>query len=124
VVAEWLDDKALPQGVRKNKQGFVQLAEVYKQLNAPLGELGRSSLVLANRSVTGTDKTYERYLETIGGITSERDQIAGQIRTALDAAAFGGKPVNEFSELGLDIRARLLIDSVNLLAGHERHNED
>ncbi len=124
VVAEWLDEHALPQGIKKNKAGFVQLAEVYKQLNAPLGELGRASMVLANRGVTGSDKTYERYLETIGGITTERDQLANQIKTALNNAAFANQPVNEFSELGLDIRARLLIDSVNVLAGHERHNED
>jgi hypothetical protein len=124
VVAEWLDDNVLPQGIKRNKQGFIQLAEVYKQLNAPLGELGRASMVVANRGVTGSDKAYERYLETIGGITTEREQLANQIRAALDGAAFANQPVNEFSEIGADVRARLLIDTVNLLAGHERHNED
>ena len=124
VVAEWLDDNALPKGVKKNQQSFIQLAEVYKQLNAPLGELGRSSLVLSNRAVTGSDQTYALYLETIGEITNERNQLGNQIRSVLDAAAFGNQSVDQSSEAGLDVRARLLIDRVNILAGHERHSED
>jgi len=38
---------ALPSGIRQGRENFVELAEVYKQLNAPLGELGRASMVYA-----------------------------------------------------------------------------
>ena len=100
------------------------LAEAYKQLNAPLGDLGRASLVYSNRSVTGSDQTYANYLATIGEITNERDQLVGQIKTALDTAGFGNKSVNEVSEIDLDVRAKLLIQRVTDLAGHERHNQD
>jgi hypothetical protein len=124
VVAEWIDDKSMPKGIKKNQIGFVQLAKVYKQLNAPVGELGRSSMIFANRSVTSDDKVYARYLQTIGAITAEREQLGSQIRAALNGAAFDNQAVNEFSELGLDIKAQLLIDSVNLLAGPERHSQD
>lgn len=124
VVAEWIEDKSMPKGIKKNQPGFVQLAKVYKQLNAPVGELGRSSMIFANRSVTGSDKTYARYLQTIGAITAEREQLASQIRTQLNGAAFENQAVNEFSELGLDIKGQLLIDTVNVLAGPERHTQD
>jgi hypothetical protein len=124
VVAEWLDENALPKGIKKNKDAFIQLSEAFKQLNAPLGDLGRASLVLSNRAVTGNDQDYARYLETIGGITNERDQLVNQIKTALDGAAFNNRPVNEFSEIGLDIRAKLLTGLVTELAGHERHEHD
>jgi hypothetical protein len=124
VIAEWLEQDALPKGIKKDRGNFVLLAETYKQLNAPLGELGRASLVFANRSVTGNDKAYANYLETISDITSQRDQLVSQIKTALDAAAFDNKSVSEVSEIDLNVRAKLLIERVNELAGHERHNED
>ena len=63
VLSEWLQQQALPSGIRQRQENFVELAEAYKQLNAPLGALGRASLVYANRSVTDTDKVYARYLK-------------------------------------------------------------
>jgi hypothetical protein len=124
VIAEWLEQDALPKGIKKDRGNFVLLAEAYKQLNAPLGELGRASLVYANRSVTGSDKDYAEYLKTMSDITTQRDQLVAQIKTALNAAAFEGKAVSEVSEIDLDVRAKLLIEQVNELAGHERHNQD
>ena len=71
VLAEWIDDKALPRGIRQRRENFVELAEVYKQLNAPLGKLGRASMKYANRSVTDVDTAYARYLAKIGDITDQ-----------------------------------------------------
>src|SRR3984893_4635579 len=39
VVAEWMHSQALPDGIRDNRDNFIDLAQVYKQLNAPLGHL-------------------------------------------------------------------------------------
>jgi hypothetical protein len=119
VVAEWMHNHALPQGIREGRENFTELAEVYKQLNAPLGKLGRASLVWSNRSVTGTDKTYARYLKRIGEITDERNEIASQIKTVLNNAEFQGKPIGEGNEDGLGHRAKALIDEVTDLAEHD-----
>jgi hypothetical protein len=116
VVAEWMQSDALPDGIRDSRENFTELAQVYKQLNAPKGQLGRASLVWSNRSVTGTDKTYARYLEQIGDITADRNQLASQIKTVLNNAEFHGQPVGEGTEDGLGIRAKALIDRVNDLA--------
>jgi hypothetical protein len=124
VIAEWIEQDALPTGIKKDKGNFVLLAEAYKQLNAPLGDLGRASLVYANRSATGSDKTYANYLATMSEITTERDQLVSQIKTALDTAGFGNKAVGEVSEIDLDVRAKLLIQRVTDLAGHETNNQD
>jgi hypothetical protein len=120
VLAEWLEPSALPQGIRQRREDFVELAEVYKQLNAPLGLLSRKSLVLSNRSITADDKTYARYLKKIGAITDERDELAGKIKAVLDAAAFGSQPVSDRSEDGLAERAHRLIDKVEDLAERNR----
>lgn len=124
VLSEWLEQRALPPGIRQRQENFVELAEVYKQLNAPLGELGRASLVYSNRSVTDTDKVYARYLDKMDDITSERNKLAADIKALLDAAAFGNRPIDEGSEDDLGRRARALIDRVRDLADREHRDED
>jgi hypothetical protein len=119
VIAEWIQEQALPQGIRKGTEDFTELARLFKQLNAPLGRLGRASLVWANRSVTGNDKVYASYLKRIAEITDERNKLAGQMKTALNDAAFHNKAVGEFSEIDLTIRGKLLIDQVEDLAGRD-----
>jgi hypothetical protein len=125
VLAEWMETQALPQGIRQRREDFIELADAYKQLNAPLGLLGRKSLVYANRSVTADDATYMRYLVKIGDITAQRDSLAAQIKAALNGAAFNHQPVGEGSEDSLSHRARALIDRVEDLAepkGDHDHN--
>ena len=120
VVAEFIQDNALPPGIGKSRENFVELAQVFKRLNAPKGELGRASLVWSNRSVTGTDKVYARYLKRIGDITGDRDQLASQIKTVLNNAAFHNQAVDEGAHDGLGHRAKALIDQVKDLAEHDR----
>jgi hypothetical protein len=119
VVAEWIHDHALPGGIRNGRENFVALATVFKQLNAPKGELGRASLVWANRSVTSDDKTYAHYLKRIADITEDRNDLAGKIKTVLDNAAFHNQPVGEGDENGLGHRARAIIDEVKDLADRD-----
>jgi hypothetical protein len=118
-IAEWMQEQALPQGIRKHPDSFTDLAQVFKQVNAPLGRLGRASLAWSNRSITANDKVYANYLKRIGEITEQRDQLAGQIKTALNNAAFHNKAVDEATQLELSIRAKLLIEQVEILAGRD-----
>jgi hypothetical protein len=124
VLSEWIARTALPSGIRRGQENFVELAEVYKQLNAPLGELGRASMLYANRSITDVDTAYARYLSKISDITNQRNSLAGEIKTVLDAAAFGNRPVDEGSEDGLGHRARALIDRVKDLTERDHHAEN
>ena len=128
VLAEDIDGRALPDGIQDRTEDFVELARLYKQLNAPLGSVGMNSLVFANRSIISDDTTYGNYLATIGSITANRDALAGQIKAVLDNAAFANKPVNERTEDGLGAQARRIIDQVEDLAeshhGHDDHDHD
>ena len=76
-------------------------------------------MVWANHSITGNDKVYASYLKRIGEITQERNKLAGQIKTALNNAAFHDRAVDEFAQIDLTIRAKLLIDQVEDLAGRD-----
>jgi arylsulfatase A-like enzyme len=124
VVAEWMHQHALPDGIRDARENFTELAEIFKQLDAPKGELGRASLRWSNRSVTAPDRVYARYLQQIGEITEQRDELAGQIRTVLDNAAFHNQPISEDAEDELGHRAKALIDQVKDLAERERDARD
>jgi hypothetical protein len=122
VVAEWMNSRALPDAIRDHRDNFTDLAAIYKQLNAPLGQLGRASLIWSNHSVTGADKTYAQYLKRIGEITEERNELASQIKTVLNNAEFHNQPVDEDSE-GLGRRAKELIEKVKELAESEDRAE-
>jgi hypothetical protein len=123
VLVELIDDHALPPGLRGEggEDRFVELARAFKQLNAPLGPVGRNSLRYANRSILADDATYGRYLATIGDITGQRDELAGEIKTLLDGAAFNLQRIGEHQADQLIGRARRLIDRVEDLANNEHH---
>ena len=124
VLAEKLFEQALPSGIRRRREDFIALAKTYKQLNAPLGSVGRNSLVYANRSITSDDAIYAQYLTKLGAVTSDRDSLAAQIKTALDAAAFANQPLDEQQQDGLARRARKLIDQVGDLAENRRREAE
>ena len=126
VLIELLDDRALPRSLR-GSENFLELAQAYKQLNAPLGSVGLNSLRLANMSILGDDAGYGKFLATIAEITSRRDALAGEIKAALDGAAFGNQPIKEQQQDQLVRRARAMIERVADLAGgdqdHDRDND-
>jgi hypothetical protein len=124
VLAERLEEQALPHGIRNGVENFVELARAYKQLNAPLGSVGMNSLDFANRSIVADDTTYGQYLTTLGGITTSRDALATEIKAALEAASFAGQRVDERTEDDLVRRARRIIDQVADLAGGRDHDHD
>jgi arylsulfatase A-like enzyme len=123
-VAEWMLDHALPDGIRDARENFIELAQLFKQLDAPKGELGRASLVWSNRSVTAADKVYADYLKRIGDITVDRNELASQIKTVLNNAEFHNQPVDEGAEHDLGRRAKSLIDEVKELAEHDHNAQD
>jgi hypothetical protein len=115
VLVENIEEHALPRGLGEGGEDFVELARVYKQLNAPLGSVGLNSLKISNRAITSDDTTYAKYLKQIGDITVARDQLATQIMTVLNAAAFK-KSKGELHDDDLVERAKRLIDQVEDLA--------
>src|SRR5215471_16568977 len=122
VLAEDLDERALPHGIRAHREQFLKLARVYKQLTAPLGSVGLNSLDFANRSIVADDTTYAQYLATLGAITSNRDALASEIKAVLDAAAFAGQDVDEHMAGDLVSRANRIVDQVADLAGGRDHD--
>jgi arylsulfatase A-like enzyme len=116
VLVEIMHEDALPRSLRESKQRFVDLAKVYKQLNAPLGSVGVNSLIFANRSILSDDTAYAKFLSGISAITGERDTLAGQIVGLLDGAAFANQAIGDRQEDSLVRSGNALIDKVEDLA--------
>jgi arylsulfatase A-like enzyme len=122
VLVELLDDRALPTSLR-GSEGFLDLAQVYKQLNAPLGSVGRNSLRLANRSILSDDTAYGKYLALIGDLGGQRDALASDIKSLLDAAAFSNQRIDNRQADQLARSAQKIIDRFEDLANNERDRD-
>src|SRR5262249_10163136 len=119
VLVEDLEPKALPHSLKAHHDAFLDLAQAYKQLNAPVGSVGLDSLVFATRAIESNDPGdagYDGYLTIIGQITAARDALADETKTVLDDAAFNDKPLNQAQALGLIARAKVIIAEVAALA--------
>ena len=77
--------------------------------------LKASTKALTSGSATD-DTTYTSIEGQIQSLTTQRDTLAGQIKAALNSAAFGGKALNEQQAKGYIGQAQSLIDKATALA--------
>jgi hypothetical protein len=97
VIVEAIDNLLLTGAVGTNTS-FQNLATIYKQINAPFGQLGNDTLVVSTAALassTTNDVMYTNLQNKIAAWTNLRDTIANKIRAVLSAAAFGGQTINE-----------------------------
>jgi hypothetical protein len=113
VLFEALGDHFVPSSLRAHRDTLSDLAEAYKQINAPLGTLGLSTLTgISTRALKGDDAIYASLEAQISAITAQRNKIAGRMIEMLEDAAFNGQPINQAEANQLIDQAYGLIDSV------------
>jgi hypothetical protein len=95
VLFEVLDDEAVPPSLRDHMDVLSQLADAYKAINAPLGELGRKTLKLSTEALSGDAATYASITAEINDITSRRNTLAQAMIAMLEGAAFSNQPIDE-----------------------------
>jgi hypothetical protein len=110
VVFEIPKGDALPDSLNDHAETLSRLAAAYKQINAPLGTLGRKTLTgISTRALTGDDATYAALEDKINDLTDSRNQIAGRMIAMLEDAAFNGKEIdNDEAEHLIDQAEKLL----------------
>jgi arylsulfatase A-like enzyme len=106
VIVEALDEE-IPQ-----RDTLTRLAAAYKGINAPLGELGRRTLMISTRALAGDDETYNALEEEISSVTAQRNAIAGRMIAILEAAAFEHAQFDQDEAHQLIEAAERLISSV------------
>jgi hypothetical protein len=119
VLVDQLDASAVPQSLRAHRETLQRLGEVYKQLNAPFGQFGTDALTISTRAIksnTAGDATYTALEQQIEDFTTQRDDLAGQMRSLLDGAAFKGQAIDEGLAKSLIQQGQLLLNQVHAAA--------
>jgi hypothetical protein len=108
VLLEALDPSGLPPTLHAHHKTLLRLGQVYKQINAPFGQLGLDTLTISTHALESDDPTYTQLESEIQAWTDQRDSLAGQMKTMLEGAEFNGQEIDEG-------QAKLLISQAEAL---------
>ena len=119
-LTEKLSGWAQPSAVKKSGN-FVALAQVLKQINAPVGQLALASLHASTVAIESgsslDDSTYASIENQLVSYTAQRDGLVAQILPLLEGAEFNGTPIPDSTALSLVQQAQALLSSVQSYAG-------
>jgi hypothetical protein len=121
VLFEVINPAALPKSLAAQYGTLLQLARVYKQINAPFGQLAQDSLTVSTAALVSTsdgDVTYNKLEGKIGNWTTRRNTIATQMRAMLEAAAFSAKAINNTQAQQLIQQGQALQNEVSACAAN------
>lgn len=119
VIFEVIYNWALPQSILMHEQTFQQLVQIYKQIMAPVGQLGLDSLQTSTKALesnTPGDREYNQIEKQLSDVTALRDNIASQMAAMINAAEFNGQPINVSQAKQLIQQANGLLKEVSDLA--------
>lgn len=114
-IVDELHEAALPRSVRDDGIAFRAVARAYKQITAPLGELGRETLAVSTTALAGDDATYAALSAKLTDLGARRDALAARMIAALDDVEFhrGTIRLGDAIEMIADA-ARLLVEARRL----------
>ena len=117
VLIEAIETKALPQSLIAHRATLLRLGNAYEQVNAAFGHFGLDLLTASTKALKSTNETrYESIETSIADLATQRDTLAGQIKAALNAAAFDGQAINEQIAKDWIVQAQSLLDQASALA--------
>jgi len=109
LLTEFLSADALPATVRAASD-FTHFATLYKDLNAPLGSVGRDSLIATTQATRlEADHAYDHAFAALSAYAQRRARIASQIQAMLDDTSFHNIPFNSAQASALSREAEGLI---------------
>jgi hypothetical protein len=118
VLSEALTGYAIPSAVKKSGS-FVQLAQIYKQLDASFGSFAMDTLKASTRALASNDAgdaTYSSIESQIENLTNQRNELAAQIIGLLNGAEFNGQTFSNVQAQALIAQAQSLLDQAHGLA--------
>jgi arylsulfatase A-like enzyme len=119
VLMELIDPQALGHDLHAHHETLLRLGQVYKQINAPFGQLAMATLKVSTHAlqITSTnDATYTQLEGQIASWTATRNNLAAQMKALLEGAEFGGQATNEQQAKSLISQGQSLIDQANSVA--------
>ena len=120
VLTEVVSENAQPVRLRGHTNTLGQFAGLYKQINAPFGQLGMDTLTISTFALKSgdstTDAVYTALSNKLLDWTSQRNAIATEMRAMLDGAAFANQVFDEVRGKQLVTQAQALLDEVRSCA--------
>jgi hypothetical protein len=119
VVLELLDHHILTSALHAHSATLLELGQIYKQINAPFGELAKSTLSVSTyalKSDSEGDATYNTLESTIGSWTERRDALTDQMKRMLERAEFDGKDIDEREARRIIREGQWLLDEAGFCA--------
>jgi len=113
VLFEVLQDNAVLRGKQGDRNVITRLAQAYKDINAPVGRLGRKTFAISTDALTGDDATYAKLEAKLTELTNTRNKIAQKMIDMLESVAFDNKSIDKRQAELLIIEAELLVASVH-----------
>ena len=119
-LVDFLDTSAVSRELRAHHESLVRLHTVYKQIAAPFGPFAADTLVASTRAIASgsatDDSAYASTESSISSLTSQRDALEAQMRTALTNATFGGPLASEQQLKSMIDQGNQLLDHASALA--------
>jgi hypothetical protein len=119
VVTEALVPGAVPLGLAAEQSTAQMLGAAYKAINAPFGQFAQDIVVTSTKALKSNDPgdaTYTSKEASIASLTTTRDALAVQIRTALDLSQFANQPIDPVQAASWMSQASTLLSSADALA--------
>jgi hypothetical protein len=106
----------VPQALQAHQETVQRLGAVYKQINAPFGEIGLDAIAVSTAALEGDDAAYADLEDQLDQLTDDRNALAAEIRDALEGAAFGQQPLGQQHAKSLIAAGKELIQRADDLA--------
>jgi len=118
-LVEDLTGYARPFALRKSSGSFVKLAQIYKQIDACVGQLGLATLKVSKTALESgsatDDSTYTNLENQLISVTNQRDALAAQMIALLEGAEFGNQTLSNAQVQPLIAQGQALLNRVNNL---------
>jgi hypothetical protein len=118
VLVEDLSSSSQPSAV-KMSTSFVTLAQIYKQLDACVGQFGLKTLSASTKALESgspsNDSTYIQLENRLTAFGKQRDALAAKIIALLEGAEFNGQPFSDAQAQPLIVQGQALLSKVSSL---------
>jgi hypothetical protein len=116
VLVEDLTGYAKPAAVKKSGK-FVALSQIYKQLDACVGQFGLKTLNVSTEALksgnSSDDSTYTNLEDQLASFGNQRDALAAQMIALLEGAEFNSQPFSNAQAKSLISQGQALLNKVN-----------
>jgi hypothetical protein len=119
VLTEVIDNKLLPKGLSDDLKLAQALGQAYKSINAPFGAVAMASLNVSTAALASNTPGDTEYLSLENQIENwieQRNTLATQMKSMLEAAEFQGEKIDHHEAQGLISAAAALVAEAEAVA--------